>query len=222
MNMVAPRKRRVAIEVVFDFVCPWCYLGISRLMTLAAQHPEFTLQAEWRPFLLNPDMPRAGMSRSDYAIRKFGGEDRARRLFAAISSIAASEGIPFDFNRIERTPNTVDAHRLVRFAAAQNAADAIVLEIFRAYFARGLDISDTRVLVAIAAEIGLDPSAARRLLTSTVGTELVHNENLAAHRLGINGVPCFLLADGDAIAGAQDPDVLERLIELAAMEPRPM
>lgn len=220
MNMVAPRKRRVGIEIVFDFVCPWCYLGISRLMTLAATHAELTLQVTWRPFLLNPDMPRAGMSRGDYAIRKFGGEERARRLFAAIGSIAAAEGIPFEADRIDRTPNTVDAHRLVRLAASHDAADLLVLAIFRAYFARGLDIGSAGVLVAIAGEAGLDPRMARRFLESTTGVETVHADNLAAHRLGINGVPCFLLGEGDAIAGAQDLDVIERLIELAAVESR--
>ncbi|OYV31525.1 MAG: disulfide bond formation protein DsbA [Acidocella sp. 20-61-6] len=203
------------------FVCPWCYLGIQRLAFLLARRPDLSVDLMWRPFLLNPDMPRQGMSRTDYMVRKFGAEDRAKRLYASITEIAAAEGIVFNFGNIRRTPSSVDAHRLVRHIAPLGVATSLVHFIFRAHFIEGLDIGNTDILVAIAAAQGLDPYAIRAFLTSGEGIEFVHAENLHAHRLGINGVPCFLIDGDQAIAGAQEPEVLERLIDLAACTPRP-
>ena len=219
--MVLPRLPRITVEIVFDFVCPWCYLGINRFSRLRARRRDLSLQPIWRPFLLNPDMPRLGMSRIDYATRKFGGEDRARRFYAAISDIAAAEGLPVDFARIRRTPSSVDAHRLVRFATQAARAEDLVLAIFQAYFCAGADIGDTDTLAKVAASVGLDPVAARRFLTSDVAVEQIHADNLHAHRLGINGVPCFVIDGSSAIAGAQEPDVLERLLELASCDATP-
>ncbi len=117
MNILAPPKARLGIEIVHDLVCPWCFLGVRRLMRTMRRRPDLQFDLTWRPFLLNPDMPRGGMARPDYVIRKFGGEDRARRLYASISEIGRGEGILFRFDRIRRTPSSVDAHRLVRYAA---------------------------------------------------------------------------------------------------------
>jgi len=220
MNMLVPPPARLAIEVVFDFVCPWCYLGVQRLSFLLARRQDIAVDLVWRPFLLNPDMPRQGMSRADYMIRKFGAEDRARRLYNSITEIAASEGIIFNFANIRRTPNSVDAHRLIRYAAHPAIADRLVEAIFRAHFIEGLDIGNTEVLAALAAGHGLDPDAALAFLAANEGTEFVHAENLHAHRLGINGVPCFLIDGEHAIAGAQESEVLERLIDLASSTPR--
>lgn len=216
--MVLPRLPRITVEIVFDFVCPWCYLGISRFSRLRAQRRDLTVQTVWRPFLLNPDMPRLGMSRIDYAARKFGGEDRARRFYAAVSEIAAAEGLPIDFSRIRRTPSSVDAHRLVRFAAEAGLAEDLVLAIFRGYFNEGADIGNNGALARLAGSVGLDPVAARRFLDSDIAVEQVHADNLYVHRLGINGVPCFVIGGASAIAGAQEPDVLERLLELASCD----
>ncbi|MDR3520103.1 MAG: DsbA family oxidoreductase [Acidocella sp.] len=220
MNVLSHRPGRLSIEVVFDFVCPWCYLGIQRLAFLLARRPDLSIDLTWRPFLLNPDMPRQGMSRTDYMVRKFGAEDRAKRLYASITEIAAAEGIVFNFSNIRRTPSSVDAHRLVRHIAPLGIANSLVHLIFRAHFIEGLDIGNTDILTAIAAAQGLDPIAIRKFLTSGEGIEFVHAENLHAHRLGINGVPCFLIDGDQAIAGAQEPEVLERLIDLAACTPR--
>ena len=122
MNVLSPFPPRLAIEVVFDFVCPWCYLGVQRLAFLLARRQDLAVDLVWRPFLLNPDMPRSGMSRADYMIRKFGAEDRARRLYNSITEIAAAEGIVFNFAAIRRTPSSVEAHRLVRFASQTGCA----------------------------------------------------------------------------------------------------
>jgi len=220
MNMLVPPPGRLAIEVVFDFVCPWCYLGVQRLAFLLARRQDLAVDVVWRPFLLNPDMPRQGMSRADYMIRKFGAEDRARRLYNSITEIAAAEGIIFNFASIRRTPNSVDAHRLVRYAAHPAIADRLVEAIFRAHFIEGLDIGQADILAELAVAQGLDRNVTLAFLSSAEGTEFVHAENLHAHRLGINGVPCFLIDGEHAIAGAQESEVLERLIDLAACTPR--
>jgi predicted DsbA family dithiol-disulfide isomerase len=220
MNILAPLPARLVIEIVYDFVCPWCYLGVKRLSFLLARRQDLGVELVWRPFLLNPDMPRAGMARGDYMIRKFGAEDRARRLYASIAELGAAEGIQFNFPAIRRTPNSVDAHRLVRFAGRFGAADGLVDRIFTAHFIEGLDISSHAVLARLAGGQGMDPIVAEDFLGSAEGSEFVHAENLHAHRLGINGVPCFLIDGDHAIAGAQESEVLERLIDLACCTAR--
>jgi predicted DsbA family dithiol-disulfide isomerase len=216
MNALVPRPARLAVEVVFDFVCPWCYLGISRLDLLLARRRDLDIELSWRPFLLNPDMPRGGMPRGEYLIRKFGAEDRARRLYASIARLGAAEGIALDFAAIGRAPNSVDAHRLVRWAARRGlAADELVHRIFRAHFAAGLDIGSHAILARLATEIGMDGRAVVDFLATDEGVETIHTENLHAHRLGINGVPCFIAAGEYAIAGAQEGEVLERLLDAA-------
>ncbi len=215
MNIVAPPKARLVIEVVHDLVCPWCYLGLRRLQRTLARRPDIATELQWRPFLLNPDMPRAGMTRADYVVRKFGGEERARRLYASISEIGEAEGLPFRFDRIRRTPSSVDAHRLVRWAAERGDGRAVVDALFAAHFCEGRDIGDLAILGNIAASCDLDGIAARRFLESDGDLDSVHAENLRAHRLGINGVPCFVIAGRHAIAGAQEPEVIERLLDVA-------
>ncbi len=218
MNILAPPKARLAVEVVQDLVCPWCYLGIRRLFRTLARRPDLLVDVSWRPFLLNPDMPRAGMSRTDYVLRKFGGEERARRMYASITDIGRVEGVMFRFDRMRRTPSSVDAHRLVRWAAGFGRADEVVEAILAAHFTDGTDIGDIAALTAIAASCGLRAASARAFLAGTAEIEAVHADNLRAHRLGINGVPCFVVAGCHAIAGAQEPEVIERLLDVAAAD----
>ncbi len=218
VNILAPPRARLAIEVVHDLVCPWCYLGVRRLFRTLLRRPDLLVDVTWRPFLLNPDMPRGGMSRADYVMRKFGGEERARRLYTSITDIGRVEGLMFRFDRIRRTPSSVDAHRLVRWAARYGRADEVVEAIFAAHFADGRDIGDHAVLAAIAASCGLRPMAARGFLASDAEVDSVHGDNLRAHRLGINGVPCFVVAGSHAISGAQEPEVIECLLDVAAVE----
>ena len=218
MNIVAPYQTRLSIEVVHDLVCPWCYLGVRRLTRTLRRRPEVAFDLVWRPFLLNPDMPRAGLARADYVVRKYGGEDRARRLYASISEIGRAEGIAFRFDRIRRTPSSVDAHRLVGWASAFGRGAEVVEALFAAHFTDGRDIGDILVLADIAGACGLDGLAARGFLVSDDQVETVHAENLRAHRLGINGVPCFVIGGRHAIAGAQEPEVIERLLDVAVLD----
>lgn len=221
MNILAPAKARLPIEVVHDLVCPWCYLGVRRLFRTMRRRPDLLFDLTWRPFLLNPDMPRAGMSRSDYVVRKFGGEERARRLYASITEIGAAEGLQFRFDRIRRTPSSVDAHRLVRWAARYGRGREVVEAVFAAHFSDGHDIGDLAVLRAIGVSCGLDPAGLSAFLRGDEDVDTVHADNLRAHRLGINGVPCFVIAGQHAIAGAQEPEVIERLLDVAAVDARP-
>jgi predicted DsbA family dithiol-disulfide isomerase len=218
VNVLAPPKARLSIEVVHDLVCPWCFLGLRRLTRTMRRRPDLLFDVTWRPFLLNPDMPRGGMARGEYVVRKFGGEDRARRLYASITEIGRVEGLLFRFDRIRRTPSSVDAHRLVRWASGFGRGMEAVEALFSAHFSDGRDIGDASVLVAVAAACGLDGYAAQAFLHSDAEVDLVHAENLRAHRLGINGVPCFVIAGRHAIAGAQEPEVIERLFDVAIMD----
>ncbi len=188
------------------------------MLRTVRRRPDLAFELIWRPFLLNPDMPRMGMARPDYVIRKFGGEDRARRMYETISETGRHEGIDFHFERIRRTPSSIDAHRMVRYAAGYGRATEMVEALFAAHFTDGHDIGDYSVLMEVAAACGLDTVAARRFLFSDAETEAVHADNLRAHRLGINGVPCFVVDGTHAIAGAQEPEVIERLLDIATVE----
>jgi predicted DsbA family dithiol-disulfide isomerase len=218
VNVLSPPRARLQVEVVFDLVCPWCFLGTRRLNRTLRSRPDLAVDILWRPFLLNPDIAPSGVARSDYLMRKFGGEERARRLHATIADLGRTEGVAFRFDRIRRIPPSLDAHRLVRLAGRQGRAEEAVDAVFEAYFCEGQDIGDIAVLAGIAAAIGLDPIATRRALLGSQEAEAVHADNLRAHRLGINGVPCFVVAGRHAIAGAQEPEVLERLLDVALVE----
>ena len=218
MNVLAPPRARIAIEVVFDLVCPWCFLGSRRLRRMLQSRPDLAADVIWRPFLLPPDLAPQGVARQDYLARKFGGEERARRVHGTMAELGRAEGIAFRFDRIRRIPHSLDAHRLVRWAGRFGAADSVVDALFEAYFTHGADLGDPSVLAAVAAGQDLDPTAARRFLSSASEVESVHTDNLRAHRLGINGVPCFVIAGRHAIAGAQEPEVLERLLDVALVE----
>ena len=224
VNLLSPPTGQLEIEVVFDLVCPWCFLGIRRLRRALGRRPDIRAELRWRPFLLNPDIGHGGVQRQDYLLRKFGGEERARRLQATIVELGRAEGIAFRFDQLRRVPPSVDAHRLVRFAAAHGTAEIMVDLLFEAHFTEGADLGDHLVLTRLAVVAGLEREAVWRFLASGLEAEAVHAENLRAHRLGINGVPCFVMssqhstAGGHAIAGAQEPEVLERLMDVALSE----
>ncbi|WP_019643780.1 DsbA family oxidoreductase [Novispirillum itersonii] len=203
------------IEVIFDTVCPWCFIGKRRLEKALALRPSVSADLVWRPFLLNPDAPAEGISRQVYLDRKFGGPTRVDRMLSTLRDIGVSEGIDFDFNAISITPNTVDSHRLVSFAASYGKASAMVERLFRAYFIEGKNIGDTAVLRRIADEQGLPGEDFFSDRPDAEYREDVLTENSQTHRMSINGVPCFIFNGAYGIAGAQDTDVLLRMIDLA-------
>ena len=202
------------IDIVSDVICPWCFIGKRRLEKALSLRPDLAVDVTWRPFQLNPDMPPEGMERRAYIAAKFGGGAQADRLYANVAEVGAGIGIPFAFERIRRTPNTRDAHRLIRWAAAQAAADSVVEALFRAYFLDGEDIGDRAVLAAIAGRAGLDGAEARRWLDGNSDIEPVLAEDRGARRLGINAVPCFIFERHYAVSGAQEPEFFLPIFDL--------
>lgn len=203
------------IDIIFDTVCPWCYIGKRRLEKALAMRPQITARPRWRPFLLNPEMPAEGIDRTAYLIKKFGSEARVRRIYGAIGEAGQSVEIEFAFDRIGRTPNSVDSHRLVRFAEARGRADDMVEALFVEYFLHGRDIGDRAVLLDVGAAKGLDRGALQAYLESDDDVALIYDENARAHRLGINGVPSFAFNDKLVISGAQEPQVMVRMLDAA-------
>ncbi len=203
------------VSIVSDTICPWCYIGKRRFERARAGRPA-ELAIEWRPFQLNPDMPADGVDRQRYMVAKFGSEKRVAEIFGAIEQAGEAEGIKFVFDRIARTPNTIDSHRLIEYAGQQGVQDQVVEALFRRYFEQGEDIGDRAVLAAAGVDGGLDEEAVENFLAGTDGVEHVRRESEAASRMGISGVPCFIFEGKYAVSGAQPPDVFERVFELAA------
>lgn len=203
------------IEVIYDPGCPWCFIGKRQLDRALAARPKANATVRWWPFLLNPDMPAEGVDRSTYLMRKFGSQARISRVFGAISDFAEAVGIEFAFEQIQRTPNTLNAHRLVRFAEMHGRASAAVEALFHHHFVRGRDIGDVGELIRVGAELGFPPHEIRSHLQSERDIADVFAANARAHRLGINGVPTFLFERTYVISGAQEPQVLSRMLDVA-------
>jgi predicted DsbA family dithiol-disulfide isomerase len=206
------------IDVYSDVICPWCYIGKHRLkQALCSLGEGYLAQVTWRAFELNPQMPTEGMERRAYRSANFGSHERSQAKDAHVTHLGASEGIPFAFDRIARTPNTFHAHRLVCLAQREGVQDAVVERLFRAYFTEAADIGHREVLVEIASSAGLDSEKARLFLESDEGAAEVRGDEGMAHRLGIRSVPTFMVNGRYAIAGAQPSEALaEALREIAA------
>jgi len=205
----------IYVDIVSDTICPWCYIGKRRFERALALSGRNDVAISWRPFQLNPDMPPEGMTRDDYIRAKFGGGDRPRQIYQAIAESGREAGIEFQFARIRRTPNTVLSHRLIYWSAKQERQDEIVGELFRAYFEDGLDIGSLDVLADCARRAGLDEELARKYLESDDGRQEVVASDVYARRLGINGVPCFIVNRKYAVSGAQPPSAFVEVFNLA-------
>ena len=194
----------IEIAVVSDVICPWCYIGQHRLkMALNDGHSD-SVALRWQPFQLNPRMPRSGMDRGLYLARKFGGTSRAQDIYMAIANQASNDGLEVDFDAIQRTPNTLDAHRLIFWSERTGYQDEVVTLLFRAYFCEGRDIGTIPVLTAIAGNAGMDPVDVAERLASGVDRERVTGQSHHYQTSGINGVPVFLL-DGRILAHGAQP-----------------
>jgi predicted DsbA family dithiol-disulfide isomerase len=216
----ADLSERPRVELVIDTICPWCYIGKQRIEQALADEGVTNALIEWRPFLLNPDMPRAGIDRQYYLSSKFGGRESAKRVYDVIALSGAATGIDFNFDDIKVTPNSVDSHRLIRYCARNlpEQTDVLVENVFKSYFLYGEDIGDSGVLVRLGEEVGLDGETLRSYLAGSTDSEAVENENLSVHRLGVSGVPCYIFNKRYALAGAQEPEILKRMIRLAMMD----
>ncbi|HSK38176.1 MAG TPA: DsbA family oxidoreductase [Arenibaculum sp.] len=206
------------VEIYSDLICPWCFIGKRRLERALAQRPRLVVDRRWRPFELNPDMQPAGMDRMAYLAAKFGGIERARQVYAVVEETAARDGLNLSLNRIRRTPNTLDAHRLVRYAARWDLADTLTDRLFDAYFIGGLDIGDHDVLAVKAVEAGLEEDHVRSFLDSDDETAVVRTAEATARQMGIQAVPCFVFNRRFALSGAQEPAAFLPLLDLAVDE----
>lgn len=209
----------LAIDVISDVVCPWCFIGKRRLSAalalLAVAEPGARPIVNWHPFQLNPDLPREGVDRKSYLEAKFGGPDRAALIYERVRAAGVTVGIPFAFDRIARQPNTRDAHRLISWAQARGDAAELVERLFRAYFIEGRYIGDRDVLAAIAGEAGEDAAAVRAMLESEQGEETIVAMDRRVRELGVEGVPFFIFDGKVAVSGAQEPEALVEAIRQA-------
>jgi predicted DsbA family dithiol-disulfide isomerase len=203
------------IDVVSDTVCPWCFIGKRRLGRALAMRPEVEVQVNWRPYRLDPTIPREGVDRRAYMKAKFGDNPRSAAMGEALRSEGAGEGIEFAFDKIAKTPNTLDSHRLIRWAGGVGLQDEVVERLFKAYFIDGRDIGDSTVLTDIAGVAGMDASLVRELLARDSDLAEVEREAGMANQMGISGVPTFIFDSRFMISGAREPEILAKIIDRA-------
>ena len=208
------------IDIIFDTICPWCFIGKRRLEEMLARRPHLNAEIFWHAFLLNPDMPAEGVEYDEYIKRKFGDELRSQRLYSAIHQAGKTVDLEFDFTHVKRMPNTIDSHRLVRYAARSDQASEMVEILYQNYFIAGRDIGNRSVLIDIGTDIGFDAETLREYLYSDKDIADIHEQNPRSHRLGISGVPAFIFESQFSISGAQDPSILERMLNIAEEKQR--
>jgi predicted DsbA family dithiol-disulfide isomerase len=197
----------LAIDVISDVICPWCYIGKQRLDKAIAAFKCQQARVHWLPFQLNPTMPKEGISRKEYRIGKFGSWERSLELDAKMIAVGETEGIQFALDRIERTPNTVDAHRLIWLADRQNCQNAVVEALFVAYFTEGRDITKRQTLIEVVAEAGLERRLAETMLNSNEGIDEFKEAEELSRRHRVGGMPFFIINNEITLSGAQQPEV---------------
>ena len=208
--------KAISIDVISDVICPWCFLGKRRLDKAIGLLDGVKVEVNWRPFFLDPTIPAEGMSRRAYLENKFGAE-RLKTLHVPILAAGIADGVPYAFEKITRTPNTMDAHRLIRWSRDGGKQHDVAERLFMAYFNEGLDIGDHTVLVKIAGEAGMDEADVSARLKSGKDVDAVNAEVERAYRMGVTGVPCFIFAQKQGVMGAQPAEVLAEAIgKLAA------
>ena len=196
---------RLTVDVISDVICPWCFIGKRRLEKAVALHGE-PVAVRWLPFQLNPTMPKEGISRREYRIKKFGSWERSQELDARVIAVGKEEGIDFAFDNIERTPNTLDAHRLIWLADKEDVQDAVVEALFRAYFTEGRDISNRQTLTDVVTAACLNQQRTEAVLNSNEGMEAIQEAGALSQRHRVDGVPFFIVNGEISLSGAQQPE----------------
>lgn len=211
----------VHIDIVSDVMCPWCFIGKKRFeKALQVLGSEIDVEVHWRPFQLDPTLPREGKDRDTYLAEKFGGIERARELYRNIEEAGAGEGISFRFDTIAVSPNTLDAHRLIRWSqsAGEGVQARIVERLFELFFLEGANIADHSVLIDVARGAGMDTAIVGSLLASDADRVAVQEEIATAQQMGVTGVPCFILENKYAVMGAQDAETIADAIRQVAAD----
>jgi len=199
-------------DIISDPICPWCFIGKSNLDAAIAETGTNPFDIEWHIFQLNPDMPPQGMDRQQYLEAKFGGPEGAKAIYDRIGAAAAAAALDLKFDRIARTPNTMDAHRLIRWAKAAGRQNELVALLFRRYFEEGVDISDKDELLSAAEAAGMERTAAAKLLDSNADRAELAAEDRAVREMGVTGVPTFIMGGKHVVPGAQPPELWARVI----------
>lgn len=192
------------IQIISDPICPWCYIGKTRFEAALAQRPDHPFEVSWKPFQLNPNMPDEGMDRAEYLERKFGGPEGAAQVYGDIVKAAESTGLSIDINLIQRTPNTINAHRLIHWAGLEGLQNEAVAALFIAYFEQGKDISAHEVLAEIGESVGMERALVERLLATDANTSETRAEDEKSREMGVSGVPTFLIDGQYVVNGARD------------------
>lgn len=203
----------VKLDIISDPICPWCYIGKTLLDQALAQRPDHPFKIEWHPFQLNPDMPAGGMDRREYLETKFGGKEGAIRAYAPVLERAEAAGLTIDFAAIKRTPNTLDAHRLLHWAGIEDCQDRMAMALFRAYFNEGRDIGDPEVLADLADSLSLDGAMIQRLLITEADREEIRTRDAQFRQMGISGVPTFIVGGQHAVPGCQPAAMWVKVID---------
>ncbi len=198
------------IDIVSDAICPWCYIGKRQLERALAQlaGEGLTFSVHWNPFQLNPDMPKEGRDRASYRAWKFGSPEKAAALDQRITEAAAAVGLAFRTDLMTRTPNTIDAHRLIWYAGQKGVQDPVMEAVFKAYFTAGRDIGDHAVLADCAAEAGLDHGDVMRFLEGDLADKEMRAGDQAAREAGVSGVPSFFLDGYGLFSGAMPAETI--------------
>src|SRR5512135_435742 len=211
-----PHDQPVRIDVVSDVVCPWCFIGKHRLEKAIALTPDIPVEVHYRPYFLNDWIPREGISREQYLTTKFGSPERYKGIAQRVTAAAAEEGLVYASDKMTRQPNTLDCHRLIRWAEGIGKAAEMKQRLMDLYFTEGADLTNHPVLVQAATDVGLDPEDVRAALASDQDVEQIEREAQSAKEAGIEGVPCFIFGDKFAVSGAQSPEYLAEAIDRMA------
>ena len=204
------------IDVVSDVVCPWCFIGKRRLEAALELVPDVAVEINWRPYFLNPWIPREGIDRQTYLETKFGSVERYAVIAERVVAAAALEGLLYASDAISRQPNTLDCHRLILWSRSATDPANMKQRLMELYFSEGADLTDPKTLIQAAIDCGMDGDLVRRLLASDADVDRVESDANSAKEAGIDGVPCFIFGSSVIVTGAQSPEYLANAIERSA------
>lgn len=209
---------KVQLDIVSDVMCPWCYIGKRRLEQALDQLQGVEVDIRWRPYQLDPTLPKEGRDRREYLENKFGGPERAKEIYSRVEQAGSEEGLAFNFGAIAVSPNTIDAHRVIRWAASagDGVQNKLVERLFQLYFMEGANIGDNDVLTSAATESGMDGAVVLELLKTDRDIDAVTQEIAVAQKAGVTGVPCFIIDNKYAVMGAQEPEHIAGALKQAA------
>ncbi|WP_237151674.1 DsbA family oxidoreductase [Oryzibacter oryziterrae] len=211
-------KPRLHLDVIVDVVCPWCFLGKRRLDAAMEELPDIDFSIAYRPYQLDPNLPKAGAERQAYMRGKFPDRNALDEAHARLTDMGRDVGIAYAFDAIPTVPNTLDAHRLIRWAQEAQLGDEMVEHLFKLYFEDAADLTQQDVLIAAAETVGLDEDEVTMKLDDGADVEIVKADIAHASALGISGVPCIIVDRKFAISGAQSSDILVQAFGKIAAE----